>query len=83
MYDGQVTVGECGCGVDAVLSWEPWAGGNELKEPTSLAEVIDQAVPARSGHRAFGKRGCMLSGPESMSGLAWGPCEMGGGGGVG
>ena len=44
MDDGQVSAGECGCGVDAVLSWEPGAGGNKLKEPTSLGEVIDQAV---------------------------------------
>ena len=44
MDNGQVTAGECGCGVDAVLSWEPGAGGNKLKEPTSLGKVIDQAV---------------------------------------
>ena len=44
MDNGQVSAGECGCGVDAVLSWEPGAGGNKLKEPTSLGEVIDQAV---------------------------------------
>ena len=44
MDNSQVSVGECGCRVDAVLSWEPWAGGNKLKEPTSLGKVIDQAV---------------------------------------
>ena len=44
MDDGQVSAGECGCGVDAVLSWEPGAGGNKLKEPTSLGDVVDQAV---------------------------------------
>ena len=44
MDNSQVSAGECGCGVDAVLSWEPGAGGNKLKESTSLGEVIDQAV---------------------------------------
>ena len=39
-----LAAGECGCGVDAVLSWEPGAGGNKLKESSSLGEVIDQAV---------------------------------------
>ena len=44
MDNSQVPAGECGCGADAVLSWEPWAGGDKLKESTSLREVIDQAV---------------------------------------
>ena len=44
MDNSQVSVGECGCRVDAVLSWEPGAGGNKVKESSSLGEVIDQAV---------------------------------------
>ena len=44
MDNSQVSAGECGCGVDAVLSWEPGAGGDKLKESSSLGEVIDQAV---------------------------------------
>ena len=44
MDNSQVPAGECGCGADAVLSWEPGAGGNKLKESTSLREVINQAV---------------------------------------
>ena len=44
MDNSQVPAGECGCGADAVLSWEPGAGGNKLKESASLREVINQAV---------------------------------------
>ena len=44
MDNSQVAAGECGCGVDAVLSWEPGAGGDKLEESSSLGEVIDQAV---------------------------------------
>ena len=44
MDNSQVSAGECGCGVDAVLSWEPRAGGDKLEESSSLGEVIDQAV---------------------------------------
>ena len=44
MDNSQVPAGECGSGADAVLSWEPGAGGNKLKESTSLREVINQAV---------------------------------------
>ena len=44
MDKSQVSAGECSCGVDAVLSWEPGAGGDKLEESSSLGEVIDQAV---------------------------------------
>ena len=44
MDNSQVSAGECGSGVDAILSWEPGAGGDKLKESSSLGEVIDQAV---------------------------------------
>ena len=61
MYDGQVP------GVDAILPWEAWSGGDKLEEPASLVEAVNQPVHQDQG-------GCMLSGLEKMFGLAWGLC---------
>ena len=32
------------CGVDAILPWEAWSGGDKLEEPAGMVKAVNQAV---------------------------------------